>query len=64
MSLAAAAPASADPGNPCGLLASPLCALVPIQPNLDHDVDLTKDPNGLTDDATTAPVPGDTGTTN
>jgi hypothetical protein len=60
-----AAPASADPsGGPCGFLPNPLCAMIPVLPNLDHDVDLTKDPNALVDGAATAPVPDNTGTAN
>lgn len=61
----AAAPVSADQsGGPCGLFSNPLCALVPVLPNLDHDVDLTKDPNGLTDDSGAAPAPDNTGPAN
>jgi hypothetical protein len=38
--------AAADPGNdPCGW--NPICSLFPVLPNLDHDVDLTKDPHAL-----------------
>jgi hypothetical protein len=45
-----AAPATADPGgNPCELAVIFLCKFVPIAPDLDGDVDLTKqqpvDPN-------------------
>jgi len=46
-----AAPATADPGdNPCELAINFLCRFVPIAPDLDHDVDLTRqqppaDPN-------------------
>jgi len=44
-----ASPAEADPnGGPCGLAFVPICSLIPALPNLDHDVDLTTDPNGLT----------------
>ena len=40
--LFAAAPAAADPGMPpCGMLA-PVCNMVPTMPELDHDIDLTK----------------------
>lgn len=39
-----AVPANADPGNdPCTLAASFLCAFIPTAPDLDHDVDMTKD---------------------
>ncbi|WP_236591467.1 hypothetical protein [Mycobacterium heckeshornense] len=45
-------PAEADPGdNPCGKTIIPICSLLPIMPDLDHDVDLTVDPHGLDDDA-------------
>ena len=38
-----AVPASADSGNdPCGLAVSFLCRFIPIAPELDGDVDLTK----------------------
>jgi hypothetical protein len=45
------APATAEPGdNPCELAINFLCRFVPIAPDLDHDVDLTRqqppaDPN-------------------
>ena len=53
-----AAPASADPsGGPCGFLPNPLCAMIPMLPNLDHDVDLTKDPNALVEGTGSAPAP-------
>jgi hypothetical protein len=40
-----AAPASASPDNPCGATLIPICAFVPVLPGLDHDVDLTTDPD-------------------
>jgi|GEM_PF-1435903 len=40
--------AGADP-DPCRGVAFFICRMVPIAPDLDHDVDLTQDPNGLTD---------------
>jgi len=43
-----AGPAGADP-DPCRGVAIVICRLVPVMPDLDHDVDLTQDPNGLTD---------------
>jgi hypothetical protein len=43
-----AVPAGADP-DPCRGVAIVICRLVPVMPDLDHDVDLTQDPNGLTD---------------
>lgn len=46
--IALAAPAGADPTDgPCGFTPIPICAFVPELPNLDHDVDLTKDPHAL-----------------
>jgi hypothetical protein len=48
-----AVPASAEPGdNPCQLAVTFLCKFVPIAPDLEGDVDLTKDqppadPNAL-----------------
>jgi hypothetical protein len=43
-----AVPAGADPNvSPCGLAFAPFCALIPALPDLDHDVDLTKDPGAL-----------------
>jgi hypothetical protein len=48
-SLIATAPtAAADPGGlPCTFQLAFLCSMVPALPNLDHDVDLTQDPNAL-----------------
>jgi hypothetical protein len=46
--LSLAGPAGADP-DPCRGVAFFICRMVPIAPDLDHDVDLTQDPNGLTD---------------
>lgn len=37
-----AAPAGADPDSPCEIPL--LCRMLPIAPDLDHDVDLTQDP--------------------
>jgi hypothetical protein len=42
-----AIPAGADP-DPCGTLPIFICHLIPMAPDLDHDVDLTQDPSGLT----------------
>ncbi|MBI3212878.1 MAG: fibronectin-binding protein [Mycobacterium sp.] len=37
------APAVADPGMPpCGGLLSQICNMVPMMPELDHDIDLTQ----------------------
>jgi hypothetical protein len=45
-----AVPAGADPGfDPCHAMFSPICRMVPIMPDLDHDIDLTQDPNAMTD---------------
>jgi hypothetical protein len=45
-----AIPAGADPGDdPCRAIAIPICRLVPIMPDLDNDVDLTQNPDGLND---------------
>ena len=42
-----AAQARADTvSNSCGPAPLPICLLVPTMPDLDHDVDLTTDPNG------------------
>lgn len=54
--LALAAPVGADADfNPCGGGVIPICALVPVLPNLDHDVDLTRDPNALDPSDTPGP---------
>lgn len=43
--LISAAPVTAGPGdNPCGLAINLLCRFVPIAPELDHDIDLTRPP--------------------
>jgi hypothetical protein len=47
MSFGMAAPAGAAPGDPCQLAVTLLCRFVPIAPDLDHDIDLTKDPGTL-----------------
>jgi hypothetical protein len=45
-----AIPAGANPSDdPCRAIAIPICRLVPIVPDLDHDVDLTQNPDGLND---------------
>ena len=45
-----AVPAGADPGDdPCRSMFIPICRMAPMLPYLDHDVDLTQDPNALTD---------------
>jgi hypothetical protein len=45
--LSLAIPAGADP-DPCGTLPIFICHMIPIAPDLDHDIDLTQDPSGLT----------------
>ena len=53
-----AAPSRAEPAAPsCGLDLALLCAMVPMFPNLDHDVDLTQTPDGLDGLVAPAPVP-------
>lgn len=44
----AAADAGSDPSgsDPCKQSVIMICSLVPVMPGLDHDVDLTTDPNG------------------
>jgi len=45
-----AVPAGADPGyDPCRSIYMPICRMLPLMPDLDHDIDLTQDPDGLTD---------------
>jgi hypothetical protein len=45
-----AVPAGADPDvDPCRSIAIPFCRLLPMVPDLDHDVDLTQSPDGLSD---------------
>ncbi len=51
--LLAAAPAQADPDNPCELAVNFLCRMVPIAPDLDHDIDLTVQSPGA------SPAPAD-----
>jgi hypothetical protein len=42
-----AAPAGADPGfDPCHSSITFICRMLPIMPDLDHDVDLSQDPDG------------------
>jgi hypothetical protein len=51
-----AAPASADPGDDsCSGVARLVCAFIPTLPNLDHDIDLTKDPGALDGAVSDAP---------
>lgn len=45
----AAADAGSDPSDsdPCKRSMIMICSLVPVMPGLDHDIDLTTDPDGL-----------------
>jgi hypothetical protein len=43
--LSSPAHAGPTPGQ-CGLAMSFICAMIPALPELDHDIDLTQDPNG------------------
>ncbi len=57
--LCLAAPASADPGfDPCQSSIAFICRMVPMMPDLDHDVDLTQDPDGLTGGQSSSNQPG------
>jgi hypothetical protein len=48
MSLGIAAPAGADTDDdPCQLAVNFLCKFVPMAPDLDHDIDLTKNPGAI-----------------
>jgi hypothetical protein len=41
------APAHAGPNSgQCGFAMNFICSMIPALPDLDHDVDLTQDPNG------------------
>jgi hypothetical protein len=57
--LLAAAPATADPGMPpCGGLLAQVCDMIPTMPELDHDIDLTKQqPPGTGVDQESLPPP-------
>jgi hypothetical protein len=55
-----AVPAGADP-DPCRALPIFICRMVPMVPDLDHDVDLTQDPNGLSDGQDGQSAPGQPG---
>ncbi len=47
--LCLAAPAGADPGfDPCRSSVPFVCRMFPMMPDLDHDVDLTQNPDALT----------------
>jgi hypothetical protein len=56
--------ASASPVEPCRSTVIPVCSLVPVLPDLDHDVDLTTNPDpvlpaGPDDGRPGPPVPDD-----
>jgi hypothetical protein len=56
--------ALADPVDPCRSMVIPVCSLVPVLPDLDHDVDLTTNPDpvlpaGPDDGRPGPPVPDD-----
>jgi hypothetical protein len=57
--------AQADPDDPCRSMVIPVCSLVPILPGLDHDVDLTVNPDSALpvdpDDGSTGRPPADAG---
>jgi hypothetical protein len=54
-----ATPAGADPGfDPCQDSVTFLCRMVPMVPDLDHDVDLTQNPDGLTNGQGVGNQPG------
>lgn len=57
--LCVAPPADADPGfDPCHASVMLLCRFVPMMPDLDHDIDLSQDPDALTDGQVPADKPG------
>jgi len=60
ISLSAPAEAGPNPG-PCGFTIIPICSMIPVLPDLDHDVDLTQDPNGLNSHAAGDPGPAASG---
>lgn len=54
-----AAPAGADPGSdPCHAAFISLCRIFPAMPDLDHDIDLTQDPDAWTTGQEPASQPG------
>jgi hypothetical protein len=50
ISLSGTAHAQPNAG-PCRFMIMPICSIIPVMPELDHDVDLTTDPNALNSDA-------------
>lgn len=45
ISLSSPAHAGPNPGQ-CGFAMAFICSMIPALPELDHDIDLTQDPNG------------------
>ncbi len=59
--LCVAAPASADPGfDPCRASVPLLCRIFPVMPDLDHDIDLSQDPDAWTSGQGPTNQPGGT----
>jgi hypothetical protein len=57
--LCLAAPAGADPGfDPCHSSVPLLCRMFPMMPDLDHDIDLSQDPDAWTGGQGPASQPG------
>ena len=57
--LCLAAPASADPGfDPCHSSVLFVCRMFPVMPDLDHDIDLSQDPDAMTSGQGPANQPG------
>ena len=57
--LCVAAPAGADPGfDPCHSSVPFLCRMFPMMPDLDHDIDLSQDPDAWTSGHGPASQPG------
>jgi hypothetical protein len=57
--LCLAAPAGADPGfDPCHSSVPFLCRMFPMMPDLDHDIDLSQDPDAWTGGQGPASQPG------
>lgn len=51
VALGLAAPSQAEPGDdPCPLAMAFLCRMLPVAPDLDHDIDLTQNPATINGD--------------
>jgi hypothetical protein len=62
LALGLAAPATADsPDGPCPLAATFLCSFLPIAPDLDHNIDLTRE-SGTTNGQPLPEMPADSAT--